>query len=469
MKKTADTSPSWKELTAPVYLAPVALVCLGIWLHASDEFIVGTLMPSIIKDIGGEKYLAWSLALYEIGSIISGALGALLSLRFGLRRPMSIAAIVFSLGCLASAIAPDIRVVLLGRLLQGLGGGALIAMSYISVTLFFPPRLSALVFGALNALWGIAACTGPLIGGLFAQYDAWRMGFLFFGLQGLMLAVWIFTVITDPKQDNTDTEHKHVPVRRLLVLSAGIIFIAQAGIDNSAIRQILLVLSGLTCLFLFFWLDTRAGDNRLFPKFPLSLANPIGAALLAVLLLSAATVAFSIYGPLIMIMLYKISALTAGYVLACMAIGWAITSISLANSPQHRDTKLILSGAIVITLSTPGLFYAVPNGPLPLIAAFAFMQGSGFGLAWTFIIRKAAAIAPDGETERVASAIPTMQRIGYATGAAFLGIIANMSGLKVDADSGTTGFVAAMIFLACIPVAIAGTYAMIRFLKLSDQ
>ncbi len=469
MKKTANTAASWRELVAPAYLAPVALVCLGIWLHASDEFIVGTLMPSIIKDIGGEKYLAWSLALYEIGSIVAGALSALLSLRFGLRGPMSLAAAIFSLGCVASAVAPDISIVLLGRLLQGFGGGALLAMSYISVTLFFPPRLSALVFGALNALWGIAACTGPLIGGLFAQYDAWRAGFLFFGLQGLLLSVWIFTVITDPKQGDISSRQKHVPVRRLLVLSAGIIFIAQAGIDTSAVRQFLMVLAGLFCLFLFFWLDTRAKDNRLFPKFPLSLTNPIGAALLAVLLLSAATVAFSIYGPLLMIMLYKISALTAGYVLACIAIGWAITSISLANSPQHRDSKLILSGVIVITLSTPGLFYAVPNGPLLLIAAFAFMQGSGFGLAWTFIIRKAAAIAPEGETERVASAIPTMQRIGYATGAAFLGIIANMSGLKVGAEVQTTSFVAAMIFLACIPAAVAGTYAMIRFLKLSDQ
>ncbi len=469
MDKSTDTAPSWRELTAPAYIAPVALVCLGIWLHASDEFIVATLMPSIINEIGGEKYLAWSLALYEIGSIVAGALGALLSLRFGLRLPMTIAAIIFALGCALSAIAPDIRIVLAGRLFQGLGGGALIAMSYISVTLFFPPRLSALVFGALNALWGIAACTGPLIGGLFAHYDAWRAGFLFFGLQGLLLAAWIFTYISDPVKDRTSSKQEHVPVRRLLVLSAGIIFIAQAGIDTSAIRQTLMVLAGLFCLFLFFWLDTKAGDNRLFPKFPLSLSNPIGASLAAILLLSAATVAFSIYGPLIMIMLYKISALTAGYILACSAIGWAITSISLANSPEQRDSKLIMLGATVITLSTPGLFYAVPNGPLPLIAIFAFMQGSGFGLAWTFIIRKAAAIAPAGETERVASAIPTMQRIGYATGAAFLGIIANMSGLKVDAAPATTAFVASMIFLACIPVAVVGTYAMARFLKLSGR
>ena len=69
-------------------MSAMALVCLGVWLHAADSLVVATKLPSIVADIGGQAYVSWTVSIYEIGSIVSGAASALLTMRYGLRWPM---------------------------------------------------------------------------------------------------------------------------------------------------------------------------------------------------------------------------------------------------------------------------------------------------------------------------------------------------------------------------------------------
>lgn len=114
---------SWREFLTSPYAASLALVCLAVWLHAADSLIVATMMPSMVAEIGGAHLVGWNVSLYGTASLVAGAASALLTMRFGLRAPMSLAAVMFGLGCLLSALAPSMPVVLAGRLFQGLGGG----------------------------------------------------------------------------------------------------------------------------------------------------------------------------------------------------------------------------------------------------------------------------------------------------------------------------------------------------------
>lgn len=104
-----QTFVSWREFVGSPYAASLALVCLAVWLHAADSLIVATMLPSIVAEIGGAALVGWSVSLYEIGSIVAGAASALLILRFGLRAPMSLAAILFGLGCILSAVSRPCR------------------------------------------------------------------------------------------------------------------------------------------------------------------------------------------------------------------------------------------------------------------------------------------------------------------------------------------------------------------------
>ena len=107
-------------------LAPrFALLCLGIWLNAADTLVTVTIMPSVAKEIGGWQYFGWSIAAFLLGSILAGACAGKLSIRFGLRRATALAGVVYAIGCAMGAAAPDFLVFVAGRLVQGLGAGAI--------------------------------------------------------------------------------------------------------------------------------------------------------------------------------------------------------------------------------------------------------------------------------------------------------------------------------------------------------
>jgi hypothetical protein len=52
----------------------VAVLCLGVWLHAADSLLAATVMPSAVAEIGGVAFIYWTVALYQLGSIVAGAI-----------------------------------------------------------------------------------------------------------------------------------------------------------------------------------------------------------------------------------------------------------------------------------------------------------------------------------------------------------------------------------------------------------
>ena len=126
---------------------------------------------------------------------------------------------------------------------------------------------------------------------------------------------------------------------------------------------------------------------------------------------------------------------------------------------------MIVIGMTLVTISLPGYAFSLSLGPVWLIAIFATMQGGGFGTAWTFILRRAIKLAPLDEHERIASAIPTLQRLGYALGAAYAGILANAAGLTEQADSSVMFVIAWLLPLACLPAAAIGLVATYQFTR----
>ncbi|WP_050928230.1 MFS transporter [Aestuariivita boseongensis] len=456
---------SWAEFLGAIHVPSLLLVCLAVWLHAADSLVVSTMLPSIVADIGGAALVGWSVALYEIGSIIAGAASALLVMRHGFRAPMGLAALIFGAGCLLSAVSPSMPVVLTGRLLQGIGGGGLVAMGFVAVSVLFPPRYTARALAAVSALWGMSAFTGPLIGGLFVEFATWRWGFAFFAAQALVLALWIFLrAPQDGQSDIPATER--FPAIRLSLLMASVLLVAIAGIDVQPLQTSLLVGAGLTAFALFLWQDSRATPaTRLLPSAPFDPRTAAGATLSMILALSLATIAITAFGPLLITAIHGASALTVGYIVACSSIGWTITAILVSSAPERRDPQLITLGIALVLLSIPGFLYAVPHGPLWLIALCALVEGGGFGIAWTFILRRTTALAPADEAQRIAGALPTIQRFGYALGAAYIGIVANTAGFLDMSTTSDARHVAYLVFLACVPpglLAIPGLWGLVR-------
>ncbi len=466
MAKHADTSDaatetfvSWKEFLSSANAPSIALVCLAVWLHAADALIVATMLPSIVADIGGAGLVGWSFSLYEIASVVAGAASALLTMRFGLRLPMSLAAALFGLGCLLSAAAPTMPVMLFGRIFQGLGGGGLVAISFVAMGVIFPRRYAARAMAAVSTFWGVSAFLGPLIGGFFVEFSTWRWGFGFFAFQAFGLAAWI--AMRPDQAARQSSQIAGFPFRRLGLLCVAVFLVSYGGVEIALIQTSICVVLGLTCLLFFLWLDNQAGSDRLLPNLPFNITKPVGSAFAMILSLSIATIAITAFGPLLITAIHDASALTTGYIIACSSIGWSVASVLVSGSPERLDRLMIAIGMGLVAASVVGFVFAVPSGPIWWIAIFALIEGAGFGTAWTFILRRTTALADPSEVQRVSGAIPTVHRLGYALGAAYIGIVANASGFATMQTPSEAAEVARWIFLACVPFAVLGLFAMI--------
>jgi len=128
----------WSTLTQEGHLSRMLLLCFGVWLYAADSTLVGTVMPVAVEDIGGIPYLSWTYSLYQLGSVVTGAIAGLMVLRTGIAQAQILAGIIYVLGCALSGYAPDMPTMIVGRLLQGMGGGGLVSIAFIGASTLFP-------------------------------------------------------------------------------------------------------------------------------------------------------------------------------------------------------------------------------------------------------------------------------------------------------------------------------------------
>lgn len=459
-----DAYVSWREFLTGGHTAALFLVSLAVMLHAADSLIVATMLPSIVADINGASLVGLSVSLYEMGSIVAGAASAILTMRIGLRHPMALAAGMFGLGCLVSAVSPTMTLFLIGRTLQGLGGGGMVAMCFIAIGVLFPRRYAARALAVVSTIWGVSSFLGPLFGGAFVAYATWRWGFVCFGAVAFGLGVWIFM---RPQSEPAPQQNAGAvfPFRRLMLLCLAILLIAASGVSIAPLRSGAMILCGIAALCLFLWLDARAGDSRMLPHRPFDLRTRIGAALVMIVSLSMATIAIAAFGPLLITAVHQAPALTVGYVVSCGSVGWTLAAILVSGLAERTDRLMIALGMGLVAASVPGMLYAVPQGPLWLIALIALIEGIGFGMAWTFVLRRTEALVPPADLQRIAGAIPTVQRLGYALGAVYVGLVANAAGILTMTSGNSAIRVAEWVFISCLPLAALGLVATLAFVR----
>ena len=156
----------------------VGLVAL-IMLVAFEAMAVTTAMPAVVADLGGLHLynLAFSatLAASVVGTVLGGRWGD----RSGPMPPIATGVTAFVAGLLIAGAAPTMEVLVLGRFVQGLGGGLTQVALYVLVARVYPPELHAKVFALFSAAWVVPSMVGPSIAGLVAQTD-WR--WIFYGV-----------------------------------------------------------------------------------------------------------------------------------------------------------------------------------------------------------------------------------------------------------------------------------------------
>src|SRR4030095_4295281 len=141
----------------------------------------------------------------------------------GMRRGVLLAVGVFVAGAAICATAPSMPVVVVGRAVQGLGSGVLIAPAHSLVRELFPESLWQRMLTAISCAWAIPALGGPVVGGVLAGLGLWRAAF--WVMAPIALVAGAFTWSTLPRSEKHDTRATRVPFGRLALICLSVLCI----------------------------------------------------------------------------------------------------------------------------------------------------------------------------------------------------------------------------------------------------
>lgn len=423
----------------------------GVALHAVNVHIVTTVLPSVVHEIGGLDWYAWSTTLFVVGSIVGATLSVRLLARLGPRNACLAALAAFTAGSMGCALAPTMPWLLAGRTVQGVGGGLLAALSYGLIQLVFAPRLWPRAVALVSGMWGMATLCGPAVGGLFAQAGHWRWAFWSLlplaAVQALLVAVQLRpgAGVRHARADGMP----RIPALQIGLLAASVLVIAASEFAPALYMQAVGLAAGLGLGVAATRVDRRAAV-RLLPDGAYAVHAPMGAIYAGVVLLMIGTTT-EIFVPYFLQLLHGHSPLLAGYLTAAMAGGWSAGSLLSSGRSGAGADRMLRVGPVACALGLAALAVLMPGhglaaGAETLLAAIALgTVGLGVGIGWPHLVTRVMSLAPAGQEGLASASITTVQLYGLAVGAAVAGLVANAAGLT--APGGVAGARSAAFWL----------------------
>ena len=157
----------------------LAVLMLPVLLVSVDGTVLTFAVPSITRAlVPSGTELLWAVDVYPL--VLAGLLitAGTLGDRFGRRRVFVVGTVAFALASAACGLAPSPEVLIVARLLQGVGGALLVPGSLAMIQGAFAPADRARAIGSWSGLGAIAGAIGPFVGGVLVDYASWRWIFL---------------------------------------------------------------------------------------------------------------------------------------------------------------------------------------------------------------------------------------------------------------------------------------------------
>lgn len=146
---------------------------LAMFLAALEQTIIATALPPIAADLGGFDRLSWVVTAYLLSATCVTPIVGKLSDLYGRRRLFGLSIVVFLIGSTMCALAPSMLWLVIGRAVQGIGGGGVMTMAQATVADVVPPRERGRYSAWFAIVWAVSGVLGPILGGLIAGHVGW--------------------------------------------------------------------------------------------------------------------------------------------------------------------------------------------------------------------------------------------------------------------------------------------------------
>jgi MFS family permease len=444
---TAASSDTDSLLEGKYRLPTIGLVVV-ITVVAVEAMSVATVMPTVVRSLHGLHYYSWGFTAYLLADVIGMVDAGQRTDRRGPMPSLVGGLALFAVGLVVASAAPNIATFLAGRVLQGLGGGAMIVAAYVVVARVYPDTLHPRVFGALSAAWVVPSLVGPALAGIVASTVGWRWvfaGIAPIALGGAAMLVPVLRSIPPMHKDASDTGNG---ILRGILLAGGL-GLVQAAAEVVNWWSVPLLLGGLGLAFVPL--------RRLLPPGAMRLARGLPAVIVLRGILTCAFFGAEAYLPLTLTRLHGGSARVVGVPLTLAAIGWSAGSWWQGRRSRQKLTLLRIGFAgvaagivllVVIAAPSVSMWWAVPIWSL---------AGAGMGLAMPTISVLLIDLSADEDQGTNSAALQISDMAGSIVGIAAAGALVTAFGLG-DLRSAVT---IADVILAVI--AVGGVLASSRY------
>ncbi|MFY1678513.1 MFS transporter [Streptomyces sp. WMMC905] len=435
-----------------------------IVLIAFEATAVGTAMPVAARELDGVALYAFAFSAYFTTSLFGMVVSGQWADRRGPSAPFAWGILAFAGGLVLSGTAGGMWPFLLGRAVQGLGGGLVIVALYVVIARAYPERLRPALMAALAAGWILPSVVGPLAAGLVTEHLGWRWVFL--GIPLLVLAPLALALprirrrVAGPGSaaDGGDTRAPldRRRVRLALAVSVGAGLLQYAAQDRRLIA-LLPAAAGLALLV--------PSVRGLLPPGTLRAARGLPSVVLLRGVAAGSFVVAESFVPLMLVTQRGLSPTSAGLSLAAGGLTWALGSWLQARpaTEPHRE-RLMTLGMLLVAAAVAAapcvLVEAVPAVTLAVAWAFGCF-GMGLVISSTSVLLLK--LSAPGETGRDSAALQISDGLANilllaGAGVAFATLGGGAVGHAVGGHSASRPGAFLAVFLPMAAVALAGAW-----------
>ena len=418
---------------------------MAITVSAFEAAAVSTALPTVAADLDGDRLYGAALSAFMLASLFALVASGEWADRRGPARPFLAGVATFAVGLVVVGAAPTMLVVVLGRVAQGLGAGALANVAYVAVGRAWPDDEKAGIFALMSSGWVVPSLVGPTIAGWVTSHLSWRWVFLgLLPLLPVLVALTLPSLVRMPAAPRSESVSSRLPAALVLCAAAGV---ALAGLQ--AARWPLLV--GLTLV------GFAAGVRPLRALLPAGTFRASSGAAACVAARLAVNVAFfgvDVFVPLAATRLHGATPTEAGLVIVGATLLWSVASAVVARRlDTHGPTGLTRVGCALLALGCV-LTCAVTVASLSLWVTFVAWMPAGFGIGLVFTTLSATALSGAGAERAglVGSQLGIADALGFAVSAGIGGALVGIA----DRTSLSLAVALRVLFIGCAVVAVVG-------------
>ena len=381
------------EETAPQERRHIVLIFVGLitamLLASLSQTIFSIALPTIVGELDGVDHMLWVTTAYILASTIVMPLYGKAGYLIGRKGLLIIAISLFMVGSVVAGLSNGMTELIIGRAIQGLGGGGLMILSQAIIAEVVPARERGRYVGIMGGVFALSSVAGPLLGGWFTESVGWRwclwinlpLGVLAIGSAIAFLHLPRHTIVRKP----VDV----LGITLLALVSTSIVLVSVwAGNTYDWGSPVILSLIGFSVLGgVAFVLQERRAEE---PVMPLELFKNLNFNLTtaAGLLIGIAMFGAIGYMPTYMQMVTGVDPTGAGLLMIPMMGGLLIASVLCGQlvTRTGRYKAWPIAGTVLVAVSLGLLSTMKAHDPIWMVCAYLTVMGVGLGMSMQILV-----------------------------------------------------------------------------------